>query len=90
LDDAAEYVAKSSAVYAAALVQRTVEAVRSLVVFAERGAPVEELEDSDFRERYVDGFRLIYAVRSDIVFILAFIHSARDFSSAWSERERPL
>ncbi len=88
LDQAAEYVAKNSAAYAATLVDRALKVVRSLKSSPERGAIVDELRDEGIRERYVDGFRLIYAIRSEVVHVLAFIHAARDFRTAWSEKKR--
>lgn len=88
LEQAAEYVAKDSAAYAATLVDRALRAVRSLKQTPERGAVVEELGDKDVRERYVDGYRLVYGIRVDVVHVLAFIHAARDFKSAWNESDR--
>ncbi len=54
------------------------EAARSLKRFAERGCVVPEFEDPTLRELFVRSFRLIYRVAADAVYVLGFIHAARD------------
>lgn len=88
VDQAAEFVAKTSTAYAAVPVERVLIAVRSLESHAERGSPVEELEEANLRELYVDGYRLIYSVQADVVVFLACIHTARDLRAVWSARKQ--
>ena len=88
LEEAADYIARDSAYYAAAFVREVQEAARSLNHFAERGRVVPELNDPIIREIFVRSYRLIYLVKEGAVFIIGFIHGARDLDSLWSPEER--
>jgi len=52
----------------------------------ERGRVVPEVGRTDIREIFVKSYRLMYQVTKREVFILAFIHGARDFASLWKHR----
>jgi toxin ParE1/3/4 len=45
------------------------------------------LSDSHIRELFVRRYRLIYRVKEGEVFVLAFIHGARDFASMRREQD---
>ena len=62
LEQAAEYIARDSPRYAAALVRQVRDAVRSLSHLAERGRNVLEFADPTVREVLVHRYRLIYRV----------------------------
>ncbi|MEK6375736.1 MAG: type II toxin-antitoxin system RelE/ParE family toxin [Acidobacteriota bacterium] len=79
--EAAEYIAKDSPSYAAALVDKAEKAANSLFQFAERGRVVPEYGDESIRELFVGRYRLIYRVRGKRVVIAAFVHGARDLLS---------
>ena len=64
LEEAADYIARDSAYYAAAFVREVQEAARSLNNFAERGRTVPELKDPGLREIFVRSYRLIYQVNA--------------------------
>jgi toxin ParE1/3/4 len=83
---AAEYIARDSRHYAAALVRDARGAARSLDHFAERGRSLPQL-GPNVRELFVQSYRLIYEVRENTVDIVAFVHGARDLA-AWWEREQ--
>lgn len=83
LAEAAEFIAKDSRFYALTLVQEARTAARSLRDFAERGRIVPECDDQAIRELFVKHYRLIYRYTADHVFILAFVHGARDFGRIW-------
>lgn len=87
LEAAAAYIARDSSHYAAAVVREAVDAARSLAQFSERGRVVPEANDPAIRELFVRRFRLIYEIRPEIVFVLGFIHGARDLAKLWSERK---
>jgi plasmid stabilization system protein ParE len=87
LDEAAEYIARDSRYYAAALVRETRSAARSLHGFAERGRVVPEADSSLVREVYIKSYRLIYQIGVREVFILAFVHGARDLGALWAARK---
>ncbi len=74
---AAEYIARDPENYAAAFVQEVKEAAESLSEFAERGQIVPEFRDPTIRELLVRPYRLVYAVSSSQVTIIAVIHGAR-------------
>ena len=77
LEAAAEYIAKDSPRYAAALIGEARDAARSLRDFANRGRVVPEENDQTIRELFISSYRLIYRVTETEVQILSFIHQAR-------------
>jgi toxin ParE1/3/4 len=89
LEEAAEFIGRDSRFYAAALVRETRAAARSLRTFAERGRVVPEIDAPDMRELFIRSYRLIYQVTADRVFILAFVHGARDLTALWERRGGP-
>ncbi|MEK7475214.1 MAG: type II toxin-antitoxin system RelE/ParE family toxin [Candidatus Coatesbacteria bacterium] len=82
----AEYVAKDSPVYAAAIVREARDAARSLSRFPMRGRVVPELSRKDVRELIVGSYRMIYRVGAGESLILAFIHGARDVGEITREQ----
>ena len=89
LEGAAEFIGRDSRFYAAALVQETRAAARSLRTFAERGRVVPEIDAPDIRELFIGSYRLIYQVTAERVFILAFVHGTRDLTALWGRRGEP-
>jgi plasmid stabilization system protein ParE len=87
LNEAAAFIARDSQYYAAAFVREVRRAARSLSFSPERGRLVPESDRTDIREIFVKSYRLIYQVTNREVFILAFIHGARDLASLWKRRE---
>jgi toxin ParE1/3/4 len=81
LDDAAEYISQDSKVYAAALVHQALRAARSLSQLSDRGRIVPEFQDAARREVFVGPYRLIYRATDSTVYVVAFIHGARDHAS---------
>jgi len=81
LDDAASYIARDSPRYAAALIDESRHAARSLRKSPRRGRIVPEFGDPAVREIFVKSYRLIYEVQEDAVIILAFIHGAQQLGS---------
>jgi toxin ParE1/3/4 len=79
LEAAAQYIARDSSYYAAALIDEARLAAQSLRKFPQRGRVVPELGDTSVREIFVKQYRLIYEVGSDRVIILSFLHGARQF-----------
>src|SRR5262245_26582706 len=63
--------------------------VQSLQTFAERGRVVPEIDAPDIRELFIRSYRLLYQVTADRVFILAFVHGARDLTALWERRGGP-
>ncbi|MDH3527243.1 MAG: type II toxin-antitoxin system RelE/ParE family toxin [Gammaproteobacteria bacterium] len=80
LDDVeaiAEYIARDSSAYAAAVVHRIIEASRKLAAFPEIGRIVPELGDESVRELFVYSYRLIYRIKTDTVLVVAAVHGKR-------------
>ena len=77
LEAAAEYIARDSEFYAAALVQDAGVAAASLSDFAERGQVVPEFADESIRELLVNPYRLVYKLTDEHVLIVAFLHGAQ-------------
>jgi toxin ParE1/3/4 len=88
LDAAAAYIHRDSPAFAASLVNRALQAGRSLTEFAERGRMVPEFRDKSIRELLVYSYRLIYRIENQRISILALIHGRRDFLPAWEEKDR--
>ena len=86
LEEVAEFIARDSRFYATTVVKEARKAARSLRVSAERGRVVPESNSSNIRELFLWKYRLIYKVTSHHVYILAFIHGARDLESLWKRR----
>lgn len=86
--EAAEYIAKDSPSYAAALVAKAETAANSLFQFPERGRIVPEYGESSVRELFVGRYRLIYRIRGGTVTIVAFVHGARDLAALIPEIEQ--
>jgi toxin ParE1/3/4 len=87
LEEVADYIAKDSSHYAAALVREARDAARTMAHLAERGRVVPEFNDPSIRELFVRNYRLIYQVAEQTIYVVGFIHGARDLWALW-ERER--
>lgn len=88
LENAADYIAKDSPHYAAALVRETKDAVRSLSQLAQRGRVVPEFQDPAIRELFVGNYRLVYKLTDSELYIIGFIHGARDLWNLWKREGR--
>lgn len=89
LQEGSDYIAKDSRYYAAAFVREVRDAARSLAYLAERGRVVPEFSDPTIRELFVRRYRLIYQVMEQTVYIIGFIHGARDLLALWGREGRP-
>jgi plasmid stabilization system protein ParE len=74
----AEYVSRSSPVYAEQLVQRLVHRLEQVRAFPESGAPVPEAAAHAVRQVLEWPYRIIYRPRSDVIEVLAVVHVRRD------------
>ncbi len=83
LEQSADYIARDSPSYAESFVQRIRSAAESLRNLPRLGRVVPELGDEITRELLVDNYRLIYEIRADTLYILRFVHGARDLAALW-------
>jgi len=77
LAEVANYIAKDSEVYAAAVVRELIEAAHSLDLFAQRGRIVPEYSDAAIRQLLTRDYRLIYEVGEAAIYVLRIVHGAR-------------
>src|SRR5262245_53437172 len=77
LAEIANYIAKDSEFYAAAVVRELIEAARSLDMFAERGRIVPEYRNPQIRELFVRDYRLVYELDDATVHVLRVIHGSK-------------
>lgn len=77
VDAIAAYIAKDSPFYASAVVQKLLDTAQSLGEFPYIGAIIPEIGESEFRERFVYSYRLIYQITTEQVLIVAVIHGRR-------------
>ena len=74
----AEYFETSSPEYSKYIVQSIYNSISELKNFPELGRMVPELENEIFRERIVDGYRIIYLFQENAIEILTIVHSRQD------------
>lgn len=88
LEEVSDYIARDSQYYSAAFVREAGDAARTLAYLAERGRVVPEFADPSVRELFLGKYRLIYQITGQTVYIIGFIHGARDLLTLW-EHDRP-
>ncbi len=72
-----DYIARDSDVYAAATVERILEAVERIGEFPQSGRVVPEWKRSSVREVIVGAYRVIYRLRRQQIEVLTVIHGAQ-------------
>lgn len=79
LRDLKVYIGGGSSIYAKRFVMRIMQTVERLYDFPEVGRRVVEAgERDDIRELIFQGYRIIYLLELDSVYILTVIHGSRD------------
>ncbi|MDZ4853491.1 MAG: type II toxin-antitoxin system RelE/ParE family toxin [Nitrospirota bacterium] len=90
LENIQSYIARDSAEYADAIVERLILSVDQLESFPESGRSVPESADAKMRELLVERYRIIYRLRKGAVQILAVVHGARNLAKVkpkpWGKR----
>ena len=75
-----DFISRDSPSYAATLSLKAEKAAASLDHFPYRGRAVPEYDDKTIREIQVGSYRLIYQVTETKVWIIGFVHVARDLA----------
>ncbi len=75
-----DFINRDSPSYAASLSLKAEKAAASLDHFPYRGRAVPEYDDPTIREIQVGSYRLIYQVTEAKVWIIGFVHVARDLA----------
>jgi len=90
LENIQDYIARDSAEYADALIERLILSVDRLESFPESGRRVPESTDSKIRELLVESYRVIYRLKKGSIQILAVAHGARNLTGMkpkpWTKR----
>jgi plasmid stabilization system protein ParE len=79
----AAYISRDSPSYAAAVVQKILEASRILLKSPDKGKIVPEFSDPAIREKTAYTYRLIYRVEGQVVTVATVVHTLAllDFES---------
>ncbi|WP_413163100.1 type II toxin-antitoxin system RelE/ParE family toxin [Capilliphycus salinus ALCB114379] len=77
IDAIAAYIARDSVSYAAAVVQRIIEATRKLNDNPLSGNVVQEFGDETIREQFAYTYRILYQVKDETVTVAAVVHGKR-------------
>ncbi len=86
LEEVAKFIGRDSRFYATTVVKEARKAAQTLKFSAERGRIAPECNSQDIREIFLWKYRMIYKVTPDVIFILAFIHGARNLEELWARR----
>lgn len=81
LDEALDHLAGASVEAALALLDEAERAAASLATLGERGRHVRRFAPHDIREVFVQSYRMVYRVSPDVVEIIAFVHTRRNFET---------
>ena len=74
----AEYVSRSSPIYAEQLVQRITQRLEQVRVFPESGSRVPEAATPDVRQVMEWPYRVIYRAEAEAIEVVAIIHGRRN------------
>ena len=77
-----EFVARDSPVYAERLATAILNAPKRLERFPQSGSVVPEFQMESIRELICNSHRIIYQIRGDVCYVVAVVHSSRDFLQA--------
>jgi toxin ParE1/3/4 len=68
------YISADSTAYAATVVKKIVNVVRSLSSFPYSGREVPEFGDENIREKFAYSYRIIYRIKDQTITVAAVIH----------------
>lgn len=79
---------RTSATYAASLVERLFESVIALETHSRLGRKVPEIDHDLVRELIVECYRVVYQLFRDRIEVVAVLHSRQDLGKKFRERGR--
>lgn len=79
LDDIVTYIAKDAPLSALAFLEEVLNAADSLATLSKRGRIAPEYQNPLVRELFIKHYRLLYEIQDRAVYVLGFIHGAKDF-----------
>ena len=77
VESIANYIERDSSYYAKAVVSRITALAETIHENPQLGRVVPEINHPDYRERFVQKYRVIYRIESDRILIAAVIHGSR-------------
>ena len=75
-----DFITSDSKYYAKKVVWDIVEKTSILEKYPRVGRKVPEIDDENIREIFMYSYRILYEIKSDIVYVIG-IHGKRDFTS---------
>lgn len=72
------YIAKDSPYYARRFIEKIFQAAEKLPEHPRLGRQVPEAGRDDIRELIFQGYRIIYVIKPECVFIASIVHGSRD------------
>ena len=78
VESIASYIERDSSYYARAVVTQIITLAEVIPEHPRLGRVVPEMNDPEYRERFVHKYRVIYRVETDRILIAAVIHGSRD------------
>jgi toxin ParE1/3/4 len=79
------YIAADSPRYAAIFAKRVMQTVRAIPANPKIGRMVPEYGDPKFREKILQGYRLVYRITSQAIEIAAICHGSRIIQNALAD-----
>ena len=80
LESIKNFIAQDSQYYAVELIEKIFGAVEKLSVFPRLGREVPEIKKENIREIIYGNYRILYRIDSEVLFVIAIIHAARDLN----------
>ena len=77
VESIANFIERDSSYYARAVVSQIISLADTVPEHPQLGRVVPEINDPDYRERFVHKYRVIYRVEADRILIAAVIHGSR-------------
>ncbi len=77
LQEACEYIARTSDRYARVLAEQVIALIESIPDHPYLGGMVPEYDREEIRERLYHNYRIIYRIRDDAIEVVAISHGAR-------------
>ena len=81
LQDLRDYIAKDSPYYARRFVAKIIASVEKLRDHPEIGRVVPEAKRDNVRELIFHGYRIVYLLAPEHIFIVTIIHGSRDLTA---------
>lgn len=80
-----QYIAQDSPHYARRFIEKIFQAVEKLPEHPRLGRQVPEAARDDVRELIFQGYRIIYVIKPECVFVASVVHGSRDLNQQTSK-----